>query len=379
MIDTPQFLLGEQILRVLVDTVEDYGMIALDLEGRVVHWNAGAVHTLGYSRDEVLGRYFSFLFTDEDRESGVPEQELRVAITHGRSEDERWHVRKDGSRFWSLGILLPAVDPESGVLLGFGKILRDRSDLKQLQETLRNQAVASAEADEGKAHFLATLAHELRNPLAVFMSGVTLLKKQGESSSFARITEMMERQVLHTQKLVEDLLDVARIGRKKLELQRRDVDLRDILRQASAMAHLNMQDRGHYFAGDIPKTPLMVWGDEHRLTQVFVNLLNNAAKFSDANGAITLVATAEGNEAVVRVVDKGIGIAPDQLVSIFELFSQVNSSRPESHLGLGIGLALTRDLVTLHGGTIQARSEGLGKGSEFIVRLPLISGIQQIT
>jgi signal transduction histidine kinase len=140
-----------------------------------------------------------------------------------------------------------------------------------------------------------------------------------------------------------------------------------------------MQDRKQDFACELSESALMVSGDDHRLTQVFVNLLNNASKFSDANGSISLVAAAEGNEAVVRVVDKGIGIAPDQLVSIFELFSQVNSSRPESQLGLGIGLALTRDLVTLHGGTIQARSEGPGTGSEFIVRLPLISGIQEIT
>lgn len=370
--------LGEHIFRVLVDTVADYGMIALDVEGRVVHWNEGAARTLGYASEEVRGRALDFLFTEEDQRSGVPEQELRVAVAQGRSEDERWHVRKDGSRFWAIGLLVPVRELKGGALIGFGKILRDRTDLKQMQEALRNQAAELARANENKNSFLATLAHELRNPLAVFMSGVALLKKPQSPSNLSRTVEMMERQVLHTQKLVEDLLDVQRIGRKKVELKSHPLDLCDVLKQASAMARLGMEERGHDFACDVPECSLTVSGDPHRLVQVFLNLLNNASKFSDRSGSITLAAVAEGNEAVVRVVDKGIGIAPEQLVAIFDLFSQVNTGRPESQLGLGIGLALTRDLVALHGGTIQARSQGTGTGSEFIVRLPLMNGVQEI-
>lgn len=371
--------LGEQILRVLVNTTQDYAMIALDPRGRVIYWNEGAVQTLGYSTDEALNRPFEFLFTDEDQHNEVPAQELRVALKQGRSEDERWHVRKDGSRFWAMGLVVPVRDPATTErLLGFGKILRDRTDIKQLQEALRNRATELAQADEQKRIFISMLAHELRNPLAVFMSGVALLKKK-DASKLDRVTEMMERQVFHTQRLVEDLLDIARVGQKKLGLKRSPVDVREIVKQAEAMSRVSMESLGHDFRCDLPASPLMVYGDSDRLVQVFVNLLNNAAKFTEPRGTVTLAAVSEGNEAVIRIVDTGLGIAPEHLASIFELFSQAHIGRPESKLGLGIGLALTRDLVTLHDGTIQARSQGIGTGSEFIVRLPLLSGVQDIT
>lgn len=353
-------------------------MCAMDLEGRIIYWNAGAVHSFGYSEAEAIGHDLAFLFTPEDVQAGLPKLELRVAAERGRSEDERWHVRKDGSRFWALGLVVPVRDRD-GVVVGFGKILRDRTDLKELHDTLRNRASALARADEDKNIFLATLAHELRNPLAALLNGATLLRKAGPSRErIEQVTALMERQALHAKRLIDDLLDIVRIGRSKLQLQRVPIDLRDVLQQALDTATRGSKHGEHDFRCDLPKTALTISGEPHRLLQIFVNLLNNAVKFTQSGGRITLSASAEGPEAVVRVVDTGVGIPPDKLASIFDLFSQAHAALPGSQAGLGIGLALSRDLVALHEGTLQVRSEGSGAGSEFIVRLPLIAGRQSL-
>ncbi|MGH8335936.1 MAG: sensor histidine kinase, partial [Gammaproteobacteria bacterium] len=182
---------------------------------------------------------------------------------------------------------------------------------------------------------------------------------------------MISRQVEHTRRLVDDLMDIARIGHNKLELQCTPLDLRDVIRRAAEMAQPEARDRGVPLHVILPETSVGVAGDGTRLVQVFSNLLNNAVKFSEAESSVTLNLTFEAGEAVTRIADRGSGIAPDQLASIFDLFSQAHAHGTTTEAGLGIGLALTRDLVLLHGGTIEARSEGLGSGSEFTVRLPL--------
>ncbi len=351
-------------------------MFALDPDGRIIYWNAGAARTLGYGEEEVLGHSMALIFTEEDRNAGIVEHELKVAASQGRSEDERWHVRKDGARFWATGIVIPVRD-SGGTLVGFGKILRDHTDQKELQETLRNRASELARSDEDKNLFLATLAHELRTPLGVLMNSAELLKKAAVNP--ARIAEMIERQVRHTRSLVDDLMDIVRVGRNKLQLHRSPLDLRDVIIQAADMVQPLANSRGVEFKVAQADCELRISGDFNRVLQVFVNLLNNAIKFTEAGGQVNVAATCEGSEAVARIVDTGVGIPPDQLSSIFELFSQAHTALPGSQLGVGIGLALTRDLVALHNGTIQARSQGLGTGSEFIVRLPLLSGQQEVT
>lgn len=368
---------GGEVFRLLVENVEDFAMCAMDLQGRIVYWNVGAVITTGYSEQEVLGRPLDFLFTDEDAGAGIPAQEIKAAAEHGRAEDERWHVRKDGARFWALGLLV-AVHDDSGDLVGFGKILRDRTDIKEMQDALRNRATSLAQADEDKKVFLATLAHELRNPLSVLMNGVALIMRADSLERIRATAQMMERQIVHSKRLVEDLLESARIGRNKLQLARAPIDIREVLPQAMENAIPDPARHGLSVHCELPGTPIIVSGDRERLHQVFVNLLTNAAKFTKAGGRITATATKEGDEAVIRIEDTGVGIPPEKLPAIFELFSQVHSGPSDSARGLGIGLALTRDLVALHGGTIQARSSGKDAGSEFIVRLPLSVGEQTI-
>lgn len=221
--------------------------------------------------------------------------------------------------------------------------------------------------------FLATLAHELRNPLAPLKNGVQVLRMPHDRSQEDRTLEMMERQLQHMGRLVEDLLDVARIGTGKLVLQRRVVDLREVIDHAMEISQPQIEPCGHQVSLRLPPDPLWVEGDPVRLCQVLANLLNNAAKYTPGQGHIGLHARRDDGQAVVTVTDDGIGIAPAMLPHVFEIFQQAGQGAAErSELrGLGIGLALVRTLVGLHGGSVAAHSDGPGHGSTFTVRLPL--------
>ena len=227
------------------------------------------------------------------------------------------------------------------------------------------------EADRRKNEFLATLAHELRNPLAPLRNSLEVIRLGGDSvPAFQKIRELMERQVGQMTRLVEDLIDVSRIAEGKLELRKERVDLRSALEQAVQMNAPLREIRRHHLAVQIPAEPLWVEGDHDRLVQIVVNLLNNAAKFTPEGGHLSLEAGREANEAVVRVRDDGIGIPTEQLGRVFDLFTQVEGDTARVKGGLGIGLSLVRRLVELQSGTVAASSPGIGKGSEFVVRLP---------
>ena len=228
------------------------------------------------------------------------------------------------------------------------------------------------EADRRKDEFLATLAHELRNPLAPISNSLHLLRLTGELSPGAeRVRQIMERQVGYMVRLVDDLLEVSRVTRGTIELRKEAVDLAASIHNAVEMNRPVIEAAGHQLAISIPPDPMTLEADPVRLTQVISNLLNNAAKYTKPNGQIRLSVRPEGEEVVVSVCDNGVGIAAEHLPRIFEMFSQVTPSLDRIQGGLGIGLSLVRALVELHGGHVEARSQGLGQGSEFIVRLPL--------
>jgi PAS domain S-box-containing protein len=228
------------------------------------------------------------------------------------------------------------------------------------------------EADRRKDEFLATLAHELRNPLAPISNSLHLLRLTSElSPSAERVRQIMERQVGHMVRLVDDLLEISRVTRGKMELRKESVELAVVIHNAVETSQPLIEEAGHQLALAVPPEPLTLEADPIRLTQAIANLLNNAAKYTKAKGQIWLSARAEGDEVVVSVRDNGIGIAAEHLPRIFDMFSQITPSLDRTHGGLGIGLSLARALVELHGGRVEAKSAGLGHGSEFIVRLPL--------
>ncbi|MFT3767589.1 MAG: ATP-binding protein [Minicystis sp.] len=229
---------------------------------------------------------------------------------------------------------------------------------------------SAREADRRKDEFLAILGHELRNPLAPIQAALQIMRLRGPSP-FERERAIIERQVQHLVRLVDDLLDVSSIARGKVRLDRRCVDLQDIIAGAMEMQGPLLEQRGHTLAVETPLTPLIIEGDAGRLAQIVGNLLNNAAKYTERGGRITLSAERNGDLAILRVRDDGVGIAPDMLSRLFEMFTQEERSVDRALGGLGLGLAIVRGLVELHAGDVSVQSEGIGRGSEFLVRLPL--------
>jgi signal transduction histidine kinase len=244
---------------------------------------------------------------------------------------------------------------------------KENAERKRVEQALR-------EADRRKDEFLATLAHELRNPLAPIRNALEIMRlADGDAEALHRSRAVMERQVGQMVRLIDDLLDVSRITRGKLQLVTERVDLKAAVEAAVEMSRPQIEKAELQLSVSAPDGPIRVNGDRVRLAQVLSNLLNNAAKYTEPGGKVALAVAQKGAQAVVRVRDTGIGIPPDMLPHVFELFTQVNRSLNRSQGGLGIGLALVRRLVEMHGGSVEAHSEGLGKGAEFVVRISLAS------
>jgi PAS domain S-box-containing protein len=529
---------SEERFRLLVEGVKDYAIFMLAPEGTVTTWNAGAERLKGYRAEEVIGQHFSCFFPEEDVKAGKPRKELEAAATRGRSEDEGWRVKKDGSRFWA-SVLVTAIRDKGGDLLGFADVTRDfserrlaeqaversrqglaklaeaslsvisRTDTEGMLQGLSDAALALTgariaacghgllsgqpllvgsarvpgaphcplgvlfqaersgvhmcllegvqsirltdaqlrahpswwglprehvpmrgllgvrllgrggrssgmilatdkeegdfteedeslltqlatvaslalqhvearisleEADRRKNEFLAMLSHELRNPLAPIRNSLFILDRAEPGGEQAqRAQAVIDRQVAHMTRLVDDLLDVTRISRGKVQLVRETLDLAEVARRA-AEDHLSaFVASGVALEVTIAEAPVRICGDRTRVAQVIGNLLQNAWRFTPAGGkvSVSVEASAELWQAVARVRDTGAGIAPEMLPRLFEPFTQADTSLDRSKGGLGLGLALVKGLVEMHGGTVSAVSEGLGHGAEFTVRFPL--------
>jgi len=486
---------AEEYLRLMVESVKDFAIFTVDPQGRIVSWNAGAEQLFGYPEPEVLGEHLAILFTPEDRAGGIPEQEIATASAKGRASDERWHFRKDGSRFFASGVLAPIFDEENR-LRGFTKIARDVTQRKQSEEAVREAAVrlkaivdtaadgiitidedgivesinlaaerifgygrdevvgrnvsvlmpepersdhdqyvanylrtgqrkiigtirevrgrrkdestfpmelavsetrlgerriftgivrdvtaykkaeeALKDADQRKDQFLAMLAHELRNPLAPISNAVQIMRLEGPNGpNFQWSIEVIADQIKHMTRMVDDLLDVSRISRGKVDLQKEPIELAQVVELAIEASRPLMQDYQHELSVALPDHPILLEVDPPRLAQVLANLLNNAAKYTPEGGKVALTAEQSGREVLIRVRDDGIGIPAELLPQVFDLFVQADQALSRSRGGMGIGLTLVRSLVELHGGRVTAHSDGPDQGSEFVVRLPAAAG-----
>ncbi len=260
----------------------------------------------------------------------------------------------------------------AGEILGVNAAVVEITDRKRDEVRIYRLMAELKNADRRKDEFLATLAHELRGPLAPLSNMLEVIKRaKGDGALLRRACDTMERQLGHMVRLVDDLLDVGRITRNRLELRMGPVELVSIMQQAAETCRAIAEARGHELIVVPPPEPIRLHADAVRLTQVLSNLLNNACKYTEQQGRIRMRAERTGRDAVIAVSDTGIGIPPDRLESVFEMFSQVEESPTRAQGGLGIGLTLVKRLVAMHGGAVEARSEGPGKGSEFIVRLPI--------
>lgn len=352
-----------------VAEIRDYGLILLDPEGNVVAWLCGAEEILGYSPEEMMGRPLARLFVQEDLDKGLDRHELRIAGVDSSSADDRWHVRKDGTHIWVTGTVTAL--KENGELVGYAKVLRDRTDLRIGIEARANElALAKAEVDQVR-EFVRTLGHELRNPLSPIKHSAVLLPRLSDDPKVQRLGETIANQSAVIERLASDLMDVSRLETGSLELRRVEIDVCELLREETAAHKLPATAKDVKLEALLPRGPLVIEGDADRLRQAVGNLLTNALKYTPPGGTIWVKATQEDSEVAIRVQDTGIGISPEALPKIFELFTREERAKEVAPGGLGVGLAIVRHIARLHGGVAQARSGGAGKGAEFTLRIPL--------
>lgn len=358
----PQKWSDEKRWQVLMENIKDFGIFMLDKSGNIATWNLGAERLLGHRSDDIIGRSYSAIFTPEDIRLDQPEFELREAREKGRCEDERWHIRRDGTRFWASGILSP-LWAEDGSLRGYAKIVRDITDRKMAELNI-------ADANRRKDEFLAVLAHELRSPLAAITSAAQLISMSTSDGTILEAGAIVERQVGDMTILVDDLLDISRIGRGKFEIHRKSCKLNDLIHHALQTARPLIEARKHHVDVSLASEPIWLDGDPLRLAQAISNILINAAKYTDPGGQIQISSSREGPRATIRIKDNGTGLLTEMLDRIFETFVQADRTLTNSNGGLGIGLALVKRIIEMHGGTVKALSEGIGKGSEFVIQMP---------
>jgi PAS domain S-box-containing protein len=354
---------SEERFRLLVEGVTDYAIYMLSEDGIITSWNAGAERMKGLARGEVIGTHFSRFYLDEDRGT-KPWEELALGRRVGRAESEGWQLRKSGERFWAR-IIVTALHDDTGKLRGFAKVTQDLSERRHAQ-TLEQAAKQVSE-------FIAVLAHELRNPLAPIRNALHILNElPAGDPRYGDLHKIIERQSAQLVRIVDDLLDMSRIARGLLSVSHDPVDLADVIQRSIETATPLFDAHRHHVRVDQPTGAVVVAGDLVRLTQVVGNLLNNAARYTADGGHIRVVLAKEGTTAIIRVIDNGHGIAPAAIDAIFDMFVREHSA-PGPAPGLGIGLALARKIAELHGGTLMGFSEGVGKGAEFVLRLPLLA------
>ncbi|MBW4461853.1 MAG: PAS domain S-box protein [Nodosilinea sp. WJT8-NPBG4] len=368
---------SESHLRLMIESAKDYAIFTLDLNGIVTKWNAGAERLLQYSEAEIIGHKNRIIFTPEDRQQGRAEQELQIALTQGRAENERWHLRKDRSRFWGSGLVMPLQD-EAGNVQGFVKIMQDKTTQRQAEaerEQLLQREQAAREtaerANQIKDEFLAVLSHELRSPLNPILGWTQLLQKGKLDATRQReALATIERNAKLQIQLIEDLLDISRIMQGKLSLTVASVRLTSVITAAVETVRLAAEVKNIQILLDLTPGSVLVTGDAARLQQVVWNLLTNAVKFTPSGGQVTIELRQLDRLAQIRVTDTGKGINPQFLPHVFEYFRQADATTTRKFGGLGLGLAIAQQIMEMHGGTVWAESEGENRGAIFTVQLP---------
>jgi PAS domain S-box-containing protein len=360
---------GERVFRRLLEHLPA-GAYTCDVSGLITYYNERAVELWGraprldHEEDRFCGSFR--LFSSDGNAIRHDQCWMALALQNDEEYNGREILieRPDGTRLAALAHANPIHD-ESGHLLGAVNVLVDISDRKHAEDALRA-------ADRSKDEFLATLAHELRNPLAPLRNATYLLRRHAPANPETRsAVDVIERQLSHMTRLIDDLLDVSRITRNKLDLKIERVTVADVMRLAIETSRPVLESSRTELTVTTPPGTIELDADPTRLAQALANLLNNAAKFTEPGGKITMVAERQGSDAVIAVRDTGIGIPADMLSRIFDMFTQVDRSLERTQGGLGIGLTLVKRLVELHGGSVEARSAGTARGSEFTVRLPI--------
>ena len=355
---------------ILVDSVEEYAIYLLDPNGNVITWNTGAQKIKGYSADEIVGKNFASFYTAEDVAAGKPQRNLREACRRGYVRDQGLRVRKDGSTF-EAEVVITALRDDAGEVRGFSKVTRDITDQIRSRE-FEAEKIAAQKASKAKDDFLAALSHELRTPLTPALAAATYLRDNAERlpSDFVEDVEIIKRNVQLQARLIDDLLDLTRIARGKLHLELEECDAHSIIQNAVETASSATAAKQLNISTQFEAKAYHILADCIRLQQVFWNLINNAVKFTSQGGQI-IIRTFNGKSKRFHfeISDTGIGIEPQRLASLFQPFEQADPSVSRQFGGLGLGLAISKRLIDLHNGKIEAESRGRSFGATFKVTL----------
>lgn len=369
-----------ELLQLALNSTTDYAIITLDASGIITTWNQGAEILFGYPAQEAIGQPVDLTYLPQDRANGVPQNEIRRARAYGRSAEERWLQHKGGTRLYCSGVTTPlGHDPT----LGFVKITRDYTVAKRVERLheamLRHERWVRKRAqmaNQLKDEYLAVMSHELKHPLNLIYVNAELLAHLPEvrnSPMASKSIATIQRSVMNQVKIIDDLLDLSRIHTGKLTLNRTRLDAVDVVRNVVENARNDIDQAGLELVLNAEEAPLVLDGDEVRLEQIVWNLLSNSIKFTPRGGRITVNVLRDGPRVRIDVIDTGRGIDHRLLPKIFEMFGQADTHTTRREGGLGVGLALVRQLTQLHGGQVKACSEGIDKGSRFTVWLPLVA------
>lgn len=351
------FLSTDEHYRLLVENLTDYAIIALDTNGTIMSWNKGAQQLLQYTEKEALGKNASIFFTDNDLAKGAFEKEKLQAIEEGRGEDERWHVRKDGTTFWGSGILCPVYDTNH-MLVGFAKIFRDRTERMSHERR--------------KDEFVGIAGHELRTPLSIIRMSLELLILQTEKKdpTMARELRSMNEHIDRLAHIITDLLDLSRIASGQLTLNRTHFDLCQLLRD-EVLPYYRSIAKNHTITL-LQSDEAEVFADKDHIIQVVYNLISNAIKYSPKADRVELAVLHTGHAAKMTVRDYGMGIPTEEHNRIFQRFYRINNKR-QTATGLGVGLYVCLELIKAHGGTMGV-DKTTGPGATMYFTLPLQAG-----
>jgi len=360
---------SEERFRLLVEAVRDYAFFLIDPRGFVSSWNGGAERIHGWRSEEISGRHFSHFYRSEDITADRPWHDIKQARDSGPLTTESWRVRKDGSQFLAKVSLTPLVDAH-GELYGFAHLTQDLTHERHAQ-ALENVA-------ERINEFLGILAHELRNPLAPIRNAVALMERKGLGDiTLESMRRTIDRQSAQLERLINELLDVSRVARGELNIERQAINVSETIQHAVEASRPIIELREHQLHVSLPRGPVLASGDQMRLSQAILNLLNNAAKYTPARGEIWLELTTHEGRAIIKVRDTGVGIRPEMQHRIFDLFAQDRETLSLANGGLGVGLALVRRVIDMHGGRVDVQSEGRDHGSEFVIQLPLQAAVAE--
>lgn len=360
---------NEEQLRLLIERVEEYAIYLLDPSGRVKTWNSGATKIKQFAATEIIGKHFACFYTDEDVAAGRPQRNLEDAARLGHLRDQGLRVRKDGTTFHA-DVVITALRDRNGQLRGFSKVTRDMTDQLRIRE-IEAEKMAAEKANLAKDEFLATLSHELRTPLTPALAAASYIAENiGEvPAKFTDDIHTIRRNVQLEARLIDDLLDLTRISTGKIELHEQRVDAHAVSRDALLIARSDIHRKRLKVATQWDAQEHFIWADPVRIEQVFWNLINNAVKFTGSEGEVSIQTWNEGGNFHFAITDTGIGIEAGRQETLFKAFEQGERGISRQFGGLGLGLAICKNLVELHGGTVAVNSRGRGFGTTATVIL----------